>query len=49
MLLQKTHARYLLADTGEPTSLTALMHWLRDPIDAGVAANLSRASAHWKA
>lgn len=31
----------LLADAGESTSLAALVHWLRDPVDARVPANLN--------
>lgn len=35
----------LLADAGESTSLAALVHWLRDPVDTGVPANLNQVSS----
>ena len=31
----------LFSDAGESTSLAALVHWLRDPVDARVPANLN--------
>lgn len=37
------HVTDLLSNAGESTSLATLVHWLRDPVDAGVPANLSRA------
>ena len=31
----------LFPDAGESASLAALVHWLRDPVDAGIPANLT--------